>query len=201
MRLRWWTVLGAAVATLALFAAACGGGDDDEAGDDGAATATADSGDDGDDGGDEETPEATIAEGDDDNGDDSSADAIDVCALVTKDEAEAALGAPVGDGEAQGFPPIYNCRYQTEDFDILDVTVVVYDDDETAEAAYEMVLDVNDYPEIGGLGERAYDSRPIGGVNVLQGRYELSVDVSAGESDEDFDSATGLAERAVDRLP
>ncbi len=182
---------------LALVLVACGG-DDDGGGDGGAATATLDSGD----GADEETPEATVEEeGDDDSGDDSAADAVDACSLVTKDEAEAALGAPVGEGEAGEFPPVYNCRYQTEDFDILDVTVLVFDDDETAELAYEMALEINDYPEIGGLGERAYDSRPIGGVNVLQGRYELSVDVSAGESDEDFDTATGLAARAVDRLP
>ena len=198
MRIRLWILTGAAVAGLALVLSACGGGDDDAGGDGGAATATLDSGD----GGDEETPEATAeGEGDDDGGDDSTADAVDACSLVTKDEAEAALGAPVGDGEAQDFAPIYNCRYETEDFDILDVTVVVYDDDETAELAYEMVLEINDYPEIGGLGERAYDASPLGGVNVLQGRYELSIDVSAGESDEDFDTATGLAERAVDRLP
>ena len=69
------------------------------------------------------------------------------------------------------------------------------------ELGYEMALEINDYPEIDGLGERAYDSRPIGGVNVLQGRYELSVDVSAERSDADFDMAAGLAERAVDRLP
>ncbi len=200
MRLRWVMLFAAPLAALVLLGAACGG--DDDAGDDGGApTATLDSGDGGD-SADEETPEATPEdEGGDDSGDDGAAGAVDACSLVTKDEAEAALGAPVSDGEAQEFPPIYNCRYQTEDFDILDVTVVVYDDDETAEASYEMALDINDYPEIGGLGERAYDGRPIGGVNVLQGRYELSVDVSAGESDEDFDTATGLAERAVDRLP
>jgi len=149
MKLRWVMLLAAVIATLALLGAACGG-DDDDGGADGAATATEDSGDGGDDTGDDETPEATAdGDGDDDGGEGSSEDAVDACSLITKDEAEAALGDAVDDGEPGDFPPVYSCRYQTEDFDILDVTVVVYDDDETAEAAYEMVLDVNDYPEIG----------------------------------------------------
>ena len=51
-----------------------------------------------------------------------------------------------------------------------------------------------------GIGDRAYDSRPIGDITVLKGKYELSIDVSASGQDE-FEVAKELAAKAVDRLP
>jgi hypothetical protein len=77
------------------------------------------------------------------------------CSLVTTDESEEALGSPVGDGEAQDFPPVYGCTYRTEDgVGLVAVSVVVFDDADQAEAVYDLAIDNNDYPEIDGSGAR-----------------------------------------------
>ena len=197
MRIRLWILTGVAVAGLALVLSACGGGDDDDdSGDDGgAATATLDSGD----GGDEETPEATAEdEGTDEGGHDSAADAVDACSLVTKDEAEAALGAPVSDGEAQDYPPIYSCRYMTQDSYLVDVTVVVFENDDQAEEVHDQAVNLNDYEKVDGIGERAYYALGFG-LTVLQDEFELSVSVAG--SDDDRGREEDLAKIAVERLP
>lgn len=197
MRLRWLVLVGAVTVGLALVLGACGGGDDDDdAGDDGgAATATLDSGD----GGDEETPEATAEDdGTSGGGHDNSGDAVDACSLVTKDEAEAALGAPVGDGEAQDYPPIYSCRYTTQDSYMVDVSVVVFGSDDQAEEVHDQAVDVNDYEKVDGIGERAYYALGFG-LTVLQDEFELGVIV--GGPDDNRGLEEELAKIAVERLP
>ncbi len=201
MRLRWLTLLAAPVAALVLLGAACGGGDDDDGDsgdDDGAATATLDSGDGGD-SADEETPEATAEdEGDDDSGDDSAAGAVDACSLVTGDEAEAALGSPVSDGEVQEFPPVYSCTYRPEEFGLVIVSVLVYDNDEQAEITHQAAIDNNEYEEIDGIGESAYFALGFG-ITALQGKYEVTVDVAGPDNDRELEEE--LAKVAVERLP
>jgi hypothetical protein len=200
MKLRWVMLLAAAVATLALLGAACGGGDDDDSGDDLVATATEDSGDGDDDSGDEETPEPTAEDtGDDDGGDDSSEDAVDACSLITTDEAEEALGAPVGDGEAQDFPPVYGCSYRTADgVGLVAVSVVVFDDADQAEAVYDLAIDNNDYQEIDGIGDRAYFALGFG-LTAQQGRYEFTIDIIGPDDDRALEEE--LAPKALERLP
>ena len=196
MRLRWVMLLAAALAALALLGAACGGDDDDDTGaDGGAATATVDASDGGDDGSDE-TPEATAEDDGDDS--DSSADAVDACSLITKDEAEAALEATVGEGIRQDTPPVYGCTYETEAFAQVSITVVVFDDSAQAEEVYQLAIDNNDYPEIDGIGDRAYFALGFG-VTSQQGRYEVTVDVIGPDDDQPLDEE--LAKKALDRLP
>jgi len=180
-----------AVATLALLLAACGGGNDDDNGGDTAdptATTAADVT--------EEEPTQAGTSG----GDGGDAE-VDACSLVTQDEAEAALGAATGAGTAENTPPFFGCRYETEDFDSVSVSVLAYDDASQAEGGYQLAIDINDYPELDGLGDRAYDGRPLTGVTVLSGRYEVDVDVSGEDSDADFETAKQLAAAAIDRLP
>ena len=127
---------------------------------------------------------------------------IDVCALVTQEEAEAAIGSPVGEPVEENVPPIYSCSYDTEGFDGVSVIVVEYADAAQAEAAFQMAIDINDYQEVTGIGDRAYRSYPIFDLNVLTGRYELSVDVTDGTDEEDqYQKASELAGQALSRMP
>jgi len=126
---------------------------------------------------------------------------IDPCALVTKEEAEAIIGESLDEPVVTITELLVSCLYSTPDFDSVNVDVLIYDDEDQAEGGFEMALDINDYPEVEGIGDGAYDSRPIGDITVLKGKYELSVDVSVGEGDADFETAKDVAAKAVDRLP
>jgi len=126
---------------------------------------------------------------------------IDACSLVTKEEAEAVLGGSVGEPTREDTPPVAACTYETADFDSVSVSVLTYDDSDQAEDGFQMAIDINDYPEVPGLGDRAYDARPGFGLTVLMGRYELEVDVSLEGGDTDFETAKDLAAQAVERLP
>jgi hypothetical protein len=126
---------------------------------------------------------------------------IDPCALVTKEEAEAIIGESLDEPVVTITELLVSCLYSTPDFDSVNVDVLIYDDEDQAEGGFELALDINDYPEIEGIGERAYDSRPIGDITVLEGKYELSVDVSVGDGEADFETAKDVAAKAVGRLP
>jgi hypothetical protein len=191
--MRFRIMLGSTVLIAAVVFAACGG-DDDDAGDAGGNETPAATEDNG---GGSETSAAT----DDGASDAGGGEAIDACELVTQDEAEGALGASVGEGERQDIPPFYGCSYETDSVDQLTVSVVVFPSSDDAEAAYELVIDMNDYPTIDGLGDRAYDTQPIGDVTVQKGKYELSVDILTEDNEADFAAAKDLAKTALGRLP
>jgi len=139
-----------------------------------------------------QTPEATP---------EPSAGELDPCALVTKEEAEAIVGESLGDPLVTITELLATCLYSTLDFDSVYVGVLIYDSEDNAEGGFEVALDINDYPEVEGIGDRAYDSRPLGDITVLKGKYELSVDVSVEDTDADFETAKDVAAKAVDRLP
>ena len=145
-----------------------------------------------------------------------SAGEIDPCALVTKEEAEAIVGESLGDPLVTITELLASCLYSTSDLKSVGVDVLTYGSADDAESGFQLALDINDYPEVEGIGDRAYDSRPIGDITVLKGKYEVSVDVNV-EGDEgqgadvegddvewtgiDFEAARELAAKAVDRLP
>ena len=196
MRLRWAMLLGAVVGALALLVAACGGDDDTGGNDDGAATATIAAGDGGDGPGDGETPDPTSENGGANGSDDGGA--VDACSLMTQADAEEALGAGVGAGEPEDFPPVFGCRYETGDFDTAIVSILIYDDASQAEAGYQLAIDINDYEEIDGIGERAYFALGFG-ITALSDRYEVSVDVIGPDDDEELEKE--LAQTVIGRLP
>ncbi len=187
-RLMFGPLLVALVVTLAFMA--CGGDDDDGGGATGDKTPAATEGGGGDSGDATSAPQGNGGDGE-----------VDACTLVTADEASAALGASVGEGASENFPSFYGCRYETEGFEYLSVTVVAFASGDEAKTTYEQVLDINDYPKIDGLGDRAYDTRPIGTVTVQKGKYEVSVDILTLDDDADFEVAKDLARKAIGRLP
>ena len=127
---------------------------------------------------------------------------IGACALITQSEAEQVLGASTGAGEPEDTPPIYSCSYETDNFDLVQVVVVVYEDNAQALDAYQMAIDINGYPELSGLGDRAYNAQPIFDVNVLIGNMEISIDISDSSDDAaQLQKAIDLAQVALTRLP
>jgi len=124
---------------------------------------------------------------------------IDACALITREEAEAVLGTATREPVRGDTPTINSCAYQTERFDVVSVSVITYADKAEAENVHQSAIDINNYPEIEGLGDRAYNAQPISDVTVLVGRYQLGVDVSGPKNE--LEVARDLAETAIGRLP
>ena len=127
---------------------------------------------------------------------------LDACALLTSEDAQRALGKPVGAPVRGDVPPVFSCSFLTENrLDNVSVNVTVYRDAREAHDAHLMTLRINSYPEIAGLGDRAYQS-VVSDVTVLKGRYELSVDISASiPKDAQVVKAKDLATRALAKLP
>jgi hypothetical protein len=169
------------MAAALLGLAACGG---DDPGDDGAGSVA-----------DVAVEEQTNAEA----GNAEPSAPIDACALITRDEATAVLGTATREPIRGDTPPVSSCAYRTEDFDVVSVSVITYADSAEAENVHQLAIDINSYPEIAGLGDRAYNAQPIGDVTVLVGRYQLGVDVSGPENE--LEIARELAETAIGRLP
>lgn len=131
-----------------------------------------------------------------------SGSGLDACTLVTKEEAEAALGKQVDEPTQETVPMMYACTYEAADFDRVDVLVVEYNDEQEAAASFQMELDINDYEEISGVGDRALRPWPIMDITVLSGQYEVSIDISDGsEAAVQLEKARNLAEKALGRLP
>ena len=125
-----------------------------------------------------------------------------VCPLVTKDEAETALGSQVKDPVEQNVPPVFGCRYDdSEGIYFVDIAVVEFPDAVQAASVFQMAIDINHYEEVTGIGDRAYRST-IYDITVDKGKYELSISVMNDEDmDTRYEKARTLAALALARLP
>jgi hypothetical protein len=74
-------------------------------------------------------------------------------------------------------------------------------DPDEAEASFD--FGAGQYPAIDGIGDRAYNSQPIGDVDVLAGPYEVSVSLYFASDDDaaELAMAGALAALVIDRLP
>lgn len=132
----------------------------------------------------------------------SESGAIDACALLTQADAENALGKSTGPAIPSDLPPVYSCSYETSDFDVVEIVVVVYNDAAQAQAGYAMAIEINGYPELNGIGERAYNAQPFFDVNFLSGNLEVSIDILDSSNNEtQLQKATELAQIVFSRLP
>lgn len=127
--------------------------------------------------------------------------AIDACQLLPRDEAETALGKPVGEPMREIFPPIFSCTYASDDLDQLTIIVVEYDGAAEAAASFQMELDINNYEEVSGIGERSLRPFPVMDLSTLIRNYEVSIDLATGDSDREFLVAKELMEKVLGRLP
>jgi hypothetical protein len=136
---------------------------------------------------------------------DSSGD-VDVCALLTTDEVEAAIGNPVSDAR----PDIANsCVWDTDDPDLRNVSVHLLTGP-TQEQCVAALEGDDQLSEADGFGEPAFTSyNPASGglADVVactdQGQLQVIVNGGLSESGNEADlraAADELAQEALDRL-
>ncbi len=126
---------------------------------------------------------------------------ISACALISKAEAEAAVGSLVGEPVELDFPPLYGCDFKASGINKIGVNLTVFSDATQANDAFQMEIDLNSYEEVSGIGDRAL--RPeIGDIDVVKGRYDIIIAVvSDADRDARFEVAKKLALAALKRLP
>jgi hypothetical protein len=188
--------------SLALLTVACGGDDEPEGASADAPSASTTA-----------NPDATgspDAEATSDGGDDEDSnsgnagddeDGINPCSLVTKDEAEAALGKPVADGERPDVAQGLICQFVgSQGNDVWQLQVLVTQSGSAAAmtsafaSAKQSVAETN--PEdVSGVGDEAFWIPGANQLNVRQGNTYLIV-----SGDASLEVLQGVAEKALDRL-
>lgn len=144
-------------------------------------------------------PEAT-ASGETAGGE--TAGEIDACALITSSEAMGVLGGPTDDGIGVNSPPLYSCGYSNEDYDTLNLTVTEFATTEDAAASFQATYDYGGYRMVSGVGDQAYEAAPTFDLNVLFGKYEISIDITDSyDADLQLQYAIELAQLVISRLP
>jgi len=125
---------------------------------------------------------------------------IDACLLLTQDDAAAALGKAVGEPVREAYPMLSSCTYTSEDLDGVTIVVVEYESSQDAAASFQMELDINNYEEVSGIGERALRPYPVMDLATLQENFEVSIDLWIGDPDHEYLLARDLMETALTRL-
>jgi hypothetical protein len=129
---------------------------------------------------------------------------IDPCALLTKAEVEAAIGASVTEPEAEQVANLVACSYndpETPIFSLVSVTVFIGENADQASDVYELTKDnAADAQSVGGIGNDAFWDSVLNGLEILEGKYDIRVDVSPDGWDARA-VAEDLAAKVVDRLP
>jgi hypothetical protein len=176
-------------------AAACGGDDDEPAAGDATRTAATD----GTDGADGHTA-APTDDGDGAGDGPSDVPEVDVCALLTHDDVVELMETESEPGGRRDDPPFFRCVYLTDAF--LGVVIGVYPDDRQALEDYleRPVFGGEDAREIEGVGERAVWYEGNVALEVLQGDYIVTVEITATTTDA-LTRSTEMALRMLERLP
>jgi hypothetical protein len=129
---------------------------------------------------------------------------FDPCSLLTKAEVEAAIGTSVTEPEAEGLSNLFTCSYndpETPLFSLVTVSVFVGENADQASDVYELTKDnAADAQEVDGIGDEAFWDDILNGLEVLEGKYDIRIDVSPDDGDE-LAIAKDLAAKAVDSLP
>jgi hypothetical protein len=133
------------------------------------------------------------------------ADAIDACALVTKAEIESAVSATVLDGAPEQMANLATCSYKDPDAPISTVAGLSVFAAASASDAREVFdlakRNAADVQEVDGLGDDAYWDDILGTLQVLEGTYEVGIDVASDEGVDQRAAAKDIANKALSRLP
>jgi hypothetical protein len=129
---------------------------------------------------------------------------LDACELVTQDEVETAIGTAVVAGEPEQAANLYTCSYSDPEapiFGLAGVAVFVADNEDDAREIYDLAKsNAAEVQEVTGVGEEAYWDAILNTMQVVEGRYELSIDVSSDIEDQ-LAAATAIAQTTLGRLP
>ena len=146
------------------------------------------------------TPAATEEPGG--NGGQVSSGEIDPCALLTKEEVEAAVGTSVTEPEGSVEQQFAECDFNdpdAPDWLIVGVSVFTLEDKDQARDSFE--LGSGSWETVTGIGDDAYWADALNSLEVLKGRYDISIDVAPTDGKDDLAIAKELAAKVVDRLP
>jgi hypothetical protein len=144
----------------------------------------------------------------------AGANQIDACALLTGGDVEAAVGRAVAEPKGEQVANLACCSYGDPEapvFSLATLCVFVGSDAEyyagaaaQARDAYELGKKNAASPQpVSGLGEDAYWDSAFETLHILQGIYEISLEVSpdGGEGDAALQVSKGLAAKALQGLP
>ena len=138
-----------------------------------------------------EEPEEEVAGGD-----------IDPCALVTKEEVETAIGVSLTEPALEVVDQFATCYFndpETPIFHTVSVNVLTLEDEDQAMEVFE--LGSENFQTVTGIGEDAYWAEaPFSSLEILQGKYNVSIDVSPDGWDA-LAIAKELAAIALARMP
>lgn len=124
---------------------------------------------------------------------------LDPCALVSQAEIERILGFTVDTPERSVTPAGSSLTYFSCSSDDVHVDVQVWDSADNAASSFATGTS---YPSIDGIGDRAQNTQPLGDLDVLHGRYVVTVDIfSSLTQDEELEAAKKIAEIVLSRLP
>ena len=169
--------------------AACGGGSDEEKTQPAATKAAT-------------TPAATTGASQPTTAPPSSA--LDACMLVTKAEIEVAVGTTVLDPKPEQLANLSTCSFNdpaTPIFTIASVSVLTGARDGDAREIFDMAKkNGNDPQPVAGVGEDAFWDDTLSDLNVVQGKYEITVDVP-GDSADPLSVAKEIAGKVLAKLP
>jgi hypothetical protein len=137
------------------------------------------------------------------NGSDTPAAAgeIDACALVTKDEVEAALGKMVLDPKSQQFPSLATCDFNdpaTSYIKLVSVTVHTEPGASDARTLFEQfTANGSDQQAVTGVGDDASWDSGLTTLEILQDKYEITVAMAPAEGTDQLTAAKTIAAKVV----
>lgn len=139
---------------------------------------------------------------------------LNACTLLDKTDVEAAVDREVLDPSSEQVASLACCSYGDPEMPIISVVTVcafIGSDTEYYAGAEAQARDLFEMSKqnaasaqpVSGLGEDAYWDEIFASLNVLQGRYELSIEISMDAEDSDIllDLSMELAQKALQRLP
>ncbi len=124
---------------------------------------------------------------------------IDACSLVTKAEVEAAVGRPVPEPKKQQAGNVAACSYMDPQTGMVIVVFEVFAGNDAAQARdvfKQRSQSAAPVQSVSGLGDDARWNMVSKALNVLKGKYVVSVATPRG-----LDAAKKLAASALRRLP
>jgi len=135
----------------------------------------------------------------------SAAESVDVCALVTKADVEAAIGAPVLDGKPDQAANLYTCSFAEPEFANISaagVAVFVELREGEAKEVYDLAKsNAAEVQPVDGIGDEAYWDSILNTMQVLSGKYEISIDVASEEGRDQVAAAKAIGSKAIAGLP